>query len=67
MLDYKTVLRLKYSTGLSGTQIARELGCSKTGVNDFLAAFERCGTLGYSLPQGITNEGIYVAVYGSNT
>lgn len=65
MLDYKTVLRLKYSTGLSGTQIARELGYSKTGVNDFLAAFERCGTLGYPLPQDITNEGIYVAVYGS--
>ena len=65
MLDYKTILKMRYVLGFTGARIARELDCSKNGVNDFLAAFERCGTLGYPLPQGITNEGIYVAVYGS--
>ena len=64
MLDYKAILVRRYGLGLSGGEIARELSCSKNGVNDFLAAFDKCGTLAFPLPAGITNEGIYLEVYG---
>ena len=41
MLDYKNILTLRYAAGLSGSEIARRLdNASKTGVNDFLRAFE---------------------------
>lgn len=43
---------------LSGSQIASQIGASKTGVNDFLRAFEKREKLQYPLPTGITNYGI---------
>ena len=49
---------------MSGRQIADTLGVSKSGVNDFLKAFETCETLSYPLPKGITSYGIYSQVYG---
>ena len=60
MLDYKTILTLRYSAGLSGSEIARRIdNASKTGVNDFLRAFERSERISFPLPEGITNYGIY--------
>ena len=65
MLDYKNILTLRYAAGLSGSEIARRLdNASKTGVNDFLRAFERCDELSFPLPEGITNYGIFQRVYG---
>ena len=65
MLDYKTILTLRYSAGLSGSEIARRIdNASKTGVNDFLRAFERSEHITFPLPEGITNYGIYQLVYG---
>ena len=65
MLDYKNILTLRYAAGLSGSEIARRLdNASKTGVNDFLRAFERCDELSFPLPEGITNYGIFQLVYG---
>ena len=64
MLDFKTILVKRYALGMSGGLIAKELKCSKAGVNKFLSAFARCEKLRYPLPQGITNEAIYQAVYG---
>ena len=65
MLDYKTILTLRYSAGLSGSEIARRIdNASKTGVNDFLRAFERSERISFPLPEGITNYGIYQLVYG---
>lgn len=40
-------------------------GASKSGVNDFLRAFDKCESLSYPLPPGITNYGIAELVYGS--
>lgn len=60
MLDYKTIITQRYALHMSGRQIADTLGVSKSGVNDFLKAFETCETLSYPLPKGITNYGIYV-------
>lgn len=64
MLDYKNIITKRYILGLSGTEISRQLNCSKTGVNDFLRAFEKCDKLSYPLPEGITNHGIAELVYG---
>ena len=64
MLDYKDIIIKHYALKMSGSAIARLLGCSKSGVNDFLKAFKNCETLSYPLPQGITNYGIAELVYG---
>lgn len=65
MLDYKTIVTQYYALHMSGREIASGLGVSKSGVNDFLNAFRACETLGYPLPNGITNYGIFEQVYGS--
>ncbi|WP_147737772.1 MULTISPECIES: hypothetical protein [Blautia] len=58
MLDYKDIIIKRYALNLSRREIARQLRVSKSGVNEFLRAFERCGTLQYPLPTWITNYGI---------
>lgn len=65
MLDYKDIIIRHCALSLSGSEIARQLGVSKSGVNDFLRAFDRCESLSYPLPPGITNYGIAELVYGS--
>ena len=64
MLDYKDIIIKSYALNMSGAEIARQLGCSKSGVNDFLNAFKKCETLSFPLPEGITNYGIAELVYG---
>ena len=64
MLDYKDIIIKHYGLGLSGREIAKQLNASKSGVNDFLAAFAKCGTLSFPLPEGITNYAIANHVYG---
>ena len=65
MLDYKDIIIRHCALSLSGSEIARQLGVSKSGVNDFLRAFDRCESISYPLPPGITNYGIAELVYGS--
>lgn len=64
MLDYKDIIIKHYALHMSGREIALALGVSKSGVNDFLNAFERCEKIQYPLPEGITNYGIAELVYG---
>ena len=66
MLDYKDIITKHYALGMSGMAIAKSLNASPSGVNDFLRAFKECKSLGFPLPQGITNYGIAEAVYGKN-
>ena len=66
MLDYKDIITKHFALSMSGMAIAESLGASPSGVNDFLRAFKACPTLGYPLPEGITNYGIAEAVYGKN-
>ena len=66
MLDYKDIITKHYALGMSGMVIAKSLEVSVSGVNDFLRAFKECKTLGYPLPQGITNYGIAEAVCGKS-
>ena len=65
MLDYKSIIIKHYALSLLGSEIARQLGASKSGVNDFLRAFDKSESLSYPLPPGITNYGIAEFVYGS--
>lgn len=64
-LDYKDIIIKHYALSMSGSEIARQIGASKSGVNDFLRAFKKCEDLQYPLPTGITNYGIAIKVYGS--
>lgn len=64
-LDYKDIIIKHYALSMSGSEIARQTGFSKSGVNDFLRAFKKCEDLSYPLPAGITNYGIALKVYGS--
>ena len=57
-LDYKDIIIKHYALSMSGSEIARQAGFSKSGVNDFLRAFKKCEDLSYPLPAGITNYGI---------
>ena len=66
MLDYKDIIIKHYALHMPGRQIAAAIGASKSGVNDFLKAFEQCESLSYPLPAGITNYGIAELVYGRN-
>lgn len=52
MLDYKDIITKHYGLGMSGRELAKQLSVSKSGVNDFLAAFEKCESLSFSLPEG---------------
>ena len=64
-LDYKDIIIKHYALSMTGSEIARQTGFSKSGVNDFLRAFKKCEDLEYPLPAGITNYGIALKVYGS--
>ena len=64
MLDYKDILTKRYVLRLSLREIAEQTGAGKSGVHDFLKAFEKCDELDFPLPPGITNAGIAMKVYG---
>lgn len=64
MLDYKNIIIKRYALNLSFKELAKEFGASKSGVNDFIRAFEKCDKLSYPLPEGITNYAISELVYG---
>lgn len=49
MLDYKDIIIKHYGLGMSGREMAKLLSVSKSGVNDFLAAFKKCETLSFPL------------------
>lgn len=64
MLDYKNIIIKRYALNLTFKQLAEEFNASKSGVNDFIRAFEKCDKLSYPLPEGITNYAIAELVYG---
>ena len=45
MLDYKDILTKRYVLRLSLREIAEQTGAGKSGVHDFLKAFEKCDDL----------------------
>ncbi len=65
MLDYKDIITKRFLFHMSGREIADVLGISKSGVYDFLTAFEKCDKLSYPLPEGITNLSKLVSISGN--
>ena len=63
-LNYKDIITKRYVLRMSIREIARDTGGSRSGISDFLRAFEKCDELSFPLPTGITNEGIAMKVYG---
>ena len=47
MLDYKDILTKRYALHMSLREIAEETGAGKSGIHDFLKAFERCEDLDF--------------------
>lgn len=64
MLDYKGIIIKRYALNMSYKKLAEEFNASKSGISDFIHAFEKCDKLSYPLPEGITNYAIYELVYG---
>ncbi|MDO4962367.1 MAG: IS21 family transposase [Eubacteriales bacterium] len=64
MLDYKSIITKHFRLHMSGADIARQLGVSKSGVNDFLREFKKSDKISYPVPESITNYGIHELVYG---
>ena len=57
-MDYKKVLLLHFTQGLSGRSIAEVTGVSKSAINEFLKRFRESKELYYPLPEDVTNETI---------
>lgn len=64
MLDYRDIINKHFLLHMSGREIADQIGASKSGVYDFLAAFKKSDKISFPLPEGITNYGIHELVYG---
>lgn len=62
-MDYKRILVLHYTGGMSGREIAQTTGDGKTTVNEFLKRFRECEELSYPLPEDVTNEFIAERLY----
>ena len=50
MLDYKSIIIKRYALKMSYKELAEEFSASKSGINDFIRAFEKCEKLSYPLP-----------------
>ena len=55
-LDYKDIIIKHYALSMSGSEIARQTGFSKSGVNDFLRAFKKCEDLSPILPRRLASR-----------
>ncbi len=62
-MDYKLILALHYTGGMSGLEIAQATEDGKTTVNEFLKRFRECAELSYPLPEEVTNEFIAERLY----
>ena len=62
-MDYKRVLLLHFTNGLSSRDIAEATGAGKTTINEFLKRFRDCRELSYPLPEDVTNEFIESLLY----
>ena len=62
-MDYKRVLYLHFTLGMSCRSIAETTGAGKTAINDFLRRFKNCNELVHPLPEDVTNEFIADLLY----
>lgn len=62
-MDYKRILSLHFTNGMSGREIAVVTGDGKTTVNEFLKRFRECEQFSYPLSEDVTNEFIAECLY----
>ena len=62
-MDYKRVLILHFTSGMSSREIATVTGDGKSAVSEFLKRFRECEELSYPLPEEVTNEFIGGCLY----
>ncbi len=62
-MDYKRVLTLHFTNGMSSREIAATTGDGKSAVSEFLKRFRECNELSYPLSEDITNEFIASLLY----
>ena len=55
-MDYKKVLLLHFTQGLSGRSIAKVTGVSKSAINEFLKRFRESKELYYPLPEDVYRD-----------
>ena len=58
MLDYKDILTKRFVLRLSLREIAEQTGAGKSGVHDFLKAFEKCDELEFHSRPGSQTLGL---------
>ena len=62
-MDYKRVLTLHFTNGMSSREIAATTGDGKSAVSEFLKRFRECSELSYPLSEDVTNEFIAGLLY----
>ena len=62
-MDYKRVLILHFTNGMSSREISEATGDGKTTVNEFLKRFRECEELSYPLSEDVTNGFIAGCLY----
>ncbi len=62
-MNYKRVLILHFTNGMSSREIAEVTGDGKTTINEFLKRFRESKELSYPLPEEVTNEFIEDCLY----
>ena len=62
-MDYKRVLILHFTNGMSSREIAEAIGAGKTTINEFLKRFKECEELSYPLSAEVTNEFVAGCLY----
>ena len=62
-MDYKRVLILHFTNGMSSREIAKVTGNGKSAISEFLKRFRENEELSYPLPADVTNEFIGDCLY----
>ena len=66
MRDLRVIIRLKYLSSLTTSEIARRLGLARSTVRETLSRFESSDLI-WPLPEGLSDEGLEAALYAHFT
>src|SRR6202789_2685045 len=64
MRDVRVIIRLRFLSSLTTSEIARRLGLARSTVRETLSRFERSGLV-WPLPEGLRDAGLEAALYAS--
>jgi transposase len=64
MRDVRVIIRLKFLSSLTTSEIARRLGLARSTVRETLSRFESSDLI-WPLPEGLSDEGLEAAIYAN--